>query len=116
MTQLRQRMIDEMRRRNFAEKSIKVYVDAIAKLALYSKRSPETLGVDDIRQFQLHLRDEKKLAWSTYNGGSSACPWAHATWSADSSNGASSNVRCRRAQRPSCSATSTTIGTGSNVS
>lgn len=67
MTPLRQRMIEEMRRRNFAEKSIRGYVAAVAQLAKHFERSPDTLSLDDIRAFQLHLRDERKLAWATYN-------------------------------------------------
>lgn len=67
MTPLRQRMIDELRRRNYAERTIKSYVAGVAAFARFHKRSPELLGADDVRRFQLHLRDDKHLSFSTYN-------------------------------------------------
>jgi integrase/recombinase XerD len=30
------------------------------------KKSPELLGPEDIRQYQLYLVNERKLAWSTF--------------------------------------------------
>lgn len=67
MTPLRQRMIEELRRRNYAERTIRTYVLGVAAFARFHNRSPETLGAEEIRQYQLHLRNEKKLSFSSYN-------------------------------------------------
>ena len=55
-------MLDELRRRNFSESTIDVYVRAVAAFALHFRRSPELLGADDVLTFQLHLRDVAKVA------------------------------------------------------
>jgi len=60
-------MIEELRRRNYGDRTIETYVRAVAAFALFFKRSPTLLGPDHIRQYQLYLRDERKLSFSTYN-------------------------------------------------
>lgn len=67
MTPLRQRMLDELSRRNYSQSTIDVYVRAVAAYALHFRRSPADLGADDVLTFQLHLRDVAKVSWSTYN-------------------------------------------------
>ena len=44
MTPLRQRMIEEMELRNFAPKTVALYVDNVAKFAKHFGKSPELLG------------------------------------------------------------------------
>lgn len=58
MTPLRKRMIDEMTIRNFTEATKKVYVQAVARYAAHFKQSPESLGAEDVRSYQLHLMQE----------------------------------------------------------
>jgi len=67
MTPMRQRMLDELRRRNYSEKTVTLYVAAVGRFAAHFKRCPSTLGADEIRAWQMHLRDDRKLAWATYN-------------------------------------------------
>ena len=67
MTPLRQRMLEELQRRNYSSKTIRLYLRHVAEFAQYFHRSPDQLGVEDIRQYQLFLIQEKKLAWSSYN-------------------------------------------------
>ena len=66
MTPLRQRMIEELTRRNFSPRTVKTYVGAIALFARHFKKSPELLGAREIRAWQLLLR-ERGLSFSTYN-------------------------------------------------
>lgn len=67
MTQLRQRMLEELQRRNYSAQTIRLYLQHVAKFAQHFHRSPDQLGAEDIRQYQLFLIQEKKLAWSSYN-------------------------------------------------
>jgi integrase/recombinase XerD len=67
MTPLRQRMIEDMQLRNFSPKTIQVYVHHVARFAQFCGQSPEQLGPEDIRRFQLHLLHEKKASWSSFN-------------------------------------------------
>ena len=54
---LRQRMIDDMRMRQFAEHTQEGYIRAVRKLATFLGRSPHTATAEDLRRFQLHLVD-----------------------------------------------------------
>ena len=66
-TPLRQRMIEDMRLRNLAPRTIEVYVSRVATFARHFGRSPEALGRDEVRAYLLHLVQEKHACWSTYN-------------------------------------------------
>lgn len=66
MTPLRQRLIDDLRLRNYSPRTIESYVAGVARLAKYFKRSPDQLGVEDLRRFQLHLL-EQQVSWSLFN-------------------------------------------------
>lgn len=72
MTSLRQRVLDELQRRNYSSETTRGYIHAIKQFAEYFGKSPEQLGVEEIRQFQLHLLKEKKLAPGTVEGRMSA--------------------------------------------
>src|SRR5512132_84113 len=67
MTPLRQRMIEDMKLRNLAPRTIQVYVARVAAFARHFGRSPEALGRDEVRSYLLHLVQEKHVSWSTYN-------------------------------------------------
>jgi integrase/recombinase XerD len=52
---LRQRMIDDMTLRNMAPSTQKVYTYAVANFARYHRKSPDQLGLEEIRDYRLHL-------------------------------------------------------------
>ena len=59
MTPLRQRMLEDMRLRNLSQEA---YVDQVARFARHFGQSPERLGPEQIRAYQLYLTDERRLA------------------------------------------------------
>lgn len=66
MTPLRQRMIEDMKLRNFSPHTERLYVEQVAKFAQYYGKSPELLGREEIRAYQLYLV-EQKVSWSRFN-------------------------------------------------
>src|SRR5271156_5579937 len=65
-TPLRQRFIDDLRLRNYAQRTIETYVGRVIAFAKHFGRSPEELGGEDVRLFQLHLL-ERRVSWSSFN-------------------------------------------------
>lgn len=55
ITPLRQRMIEDMAIRRLAPRTQAFYVGAVAKFAQHFRRSPDLLGYEDVRAYQLHL-------------------------------------------------------------
>jgi integrase/recombinase XerD len=72
MTHLRQRMQEDLRLRNFSERTIGHYTHTVAEFAKYFHRSPDQLGPEHVRTFLLYLLNERKLAWGTIQGARSA--------------------------------------------
>jgi site-specific recombinase XerD len=62
MTTLRQRMMEDMQVRNLSENTQESYVQQVSLFARYFNRSPELLGPEQIRAYQVHLTNEKKLS------------------------------------------------------
>ncbi len=58
MTPLRRRYIDDLRLKNFADSTIKVYVHAVAKFARHFGKSPDLLDAEDVRAYIVHRLDE----------------------------------------------------------
>ena len=67
MTDLRQRMIHDMKIRNYSPKTITNYVAQVASFAKYYSRSPDLLGPEHIRGYQVYLIEEKHASWSHFN-------------------------------------------------
>ncbi|MCM3901156.1 MAG: site-specific integrase [Pyrinomonadaceae bacterium] len=62
MGALRDRMIEEMKLRNFSAATQKTYVYAVTRLAKYYGKAPDQLGKEEIRAFLVHLIVERKLS------------------------------------------------------
>ena len=62
MTQLRQRMI-----RRLAAKTQQAYLANVRGFAEHFRRSPTVLGPEEIREYQLHLINERRVSVSTLN-------------------------------------------------
>ena len=66
MTPLRQRFVEDLRLRNYSPRTIEIYVAHVARFAKHFGKSPDLLGPDEMRAFQLHLL-QKKASWSQFN-------------------------------------------------
>lgn len=66
MTALRQRMIAELKRRNYALPTQRNYLQQVAAFARHFKAAPDTLGEEHVRDYQLHLI-ERGVSWSHFN-------------------------------------------------
>jgi site-specific recombinase XerD len=65
MTSLRTRMTEDMQIRNLAVHTQNTYLLQVALFARYFNKSPELLGLEQIRTYQVYLTNEKKLATSS---------------------------------------------------
>jgi len=62
MTPLRQRMLEDMQVRNLSPHTQQAYVWQVSQFARHFGQSPEQLGPEEIRTYQVYLTNEKKLA------------------------------------------------------
>lgn len=67
MTNLRRLMQEELLRRNYSAMTTECYLRNVASFANYFDKSPHLLGPEEVKQFQLHLIQDKKVAWATFN-------------------------------------------------
>lgn len=67
MTELRQKMIEELRLRNYSPHTLEVYIRCVANFAQHFRVSPERLGPEHIREYQLFLVQQKKVSWALFN-------------------------------------------------
>jgi integrase/recombinase XerD len=72
VTHLRRMMLDELQRRNYAQNTVRSYIHAVEDFAKYFRRSPDRLGPDHVRQYQVHLFHDCKLSAGTVEGRTAA--------------------------------------------
>ena len=65
MTSLRQRMLEDMQVRRPSPFTQRAYVETVARFARYFDRSPDRLGPEQIRVYQVYLASERGLATSS---------------------------------------------------
>ncbi len=63
---LRRRMIDDMSLRNLSPATQRSYLHAVTKFSRYFGRSPDRLGLEDVRAFQVHLVSQG-ISWPALN-------------------------------------------------
>lgn len=63
---LRRRMIEDMTVRNLSPATQRSYIHAVKKFSRYFDRSPDRLGVEDVRAYQVHLAS-KGISWAALN-------------------------------------------------
>ena len=65
MTALRRRMLEDLQLAGYSPKTIKSYIYTVRDLAKHYHRSPDQLTDEEVRQFFLHLINERKLSKSS---------------------------------------------------
>jgi len=55
-------MLEEIQRRNYSPETTRSYIHAVKQFAEHFGKSPEKLGAEEIRRYQLYLLNEKKCA------------------------------------------------------
>ena len=65
MTILRRRMTEDMRIRNLSSHTQASYLQQVTQFARHFGKSPDKLGAEDIRTYQLYLTKERELATSS---------------------------------------------------
>jgi site-specific recombinase XerD len=59
-------MLEDLQIRNYAPSTVRCYIRAVAAFARHFRKSPEELGPEEIRQYQIFLLHEKKVKLATY--------------------------------------------------
>jgi site-specific recombinase XerD len=59
-------MIEDLKLRNRSARTIKSYIAQVANFARHFGKSPELLGPEEIRQYQVYLVQQRQVSWSTY--------------------------------------------------
>jgi integrase/recombinase XerD len=71
MTLLKQRMLEDLRIRNYAPSTVHCYIRSVAEFARHFNKPPDKLGPKQIREWQLYLLNEKRVKhWAA---GSATC-------------------------------------------
>ena len=61
MTHLRKMMLEELERRNYSERTIRYYLRFVERFAQHFGKSPDKLGPEHLRSYQVYLLKERKL-------------------------------------------------------
>jgi len=67
MSELRQRMVEEMQLRRYAERTQRSYLEAVTKLVGYVGKTPDEITAEELRAYFLYLTKERGLSRSSVN-------------------------------------------------
>ena len=67
MSALRQKMIEDMQLKGLAERTQEAYVNAVLQLSKRLKKSPDQVNEEELREYFLYLKNEKRVAESTFS-------------------------------------------------
>jgi len=66
MTPLRQRMLADLKLRNYAPGTQRLYLSRVARFAAHYGRCPSELGPEEARKYLHHLVETEKVSWSFF--------------------------------------------------
>ena len=67
MTPLRQRMINDMTVRGFAENTKRSYLTSVTGLARHYRRSPDQISAQEVQHYLIYLHEQRGLSWKSCN-------------------------------------------------
>lgn len=65
MTPLRKRMTAQLQLRNLSKTTEETYLKGVERFARYFRKSPEHLGPEEVREYLLHLKNDRKVQTNT---------------------------------------------------
>jgi integrase/recombinase XerD len=65
VTHLRKMMLEELQRRNYSQTTVNTYLKVVEDFARHFHRPPDEVGKEQIRAYQVHLFQERKLGVRT---------------------------------------------------
>ena len=66
-TELTSRMAGDMKVRNLAQSTIDCYTYHVGRFAQFLEGTVAEATPEDVRSFQLHMIEERKVGWSSFN-------------------------------------------------
>lgn len=66
MSELRQRMLTDLRIRNYAERTQEIYITRVAEMARHLGRSPAALSAEEVREYLRYLKEEREVSRSAF--------------------------------------------------
>src|SRR5260370_39179317 len=66
VTSLRKRMPEDLQIRNYAASTVRAYILRVAEFAKHFGKSPDQLGAEQIREYQLFLIKQQQVSQSAY--------------------------------------------------
>jgi len=66
MSELRQRMLTDLRIRNYAERTQAIYITRVAEMARHMGRSPAALSAEEVREYLRYLKEEREVSRSAF--------------------------------------------------
>jgi hypothetical protein len=66
MGSLRESMRKEMVVRKLSPRTQESYIAGVVGLTRFYRRSPDQIADDEVRDYVVHLLEERKLAWSSF--------------------------------------------------
>ncbi len=63
MSPLRKRMTEDLRVRNYSESTVDQYIRVVRQIAEFYHKCPADLTQEEIRNYQVYLRQDKRVSW-----------------------------------------------------
>jgi len=60
-------MLDDKQIHNFSPRTVECYTYHVGRFAKFFGKSPEQLGPEEVRTYQIHLVQEREVGWSAFN-------------------------------------------------